>query len=459
MYTAASSLRRVALASAIALGCGLAPAPAAAIGPNAIRTPAPLVVPAVVPLSVAPPKPVGTTTRAGTAQTASPGSSQRYEETDPAVAYWAYWIQDTTESWSAGAAQISAMAGARATFAFTGTSASWIGARAPNTGIARVYVDGVFMVVVDTYSPSEEIRVSMFTANDLPDTTHTLTIEVTGAMNAAATEAWVCVDAFDVPAVSVSRLQETDPAVAFSDGWIQGDTSRQWTEGRAALSASPGAQVTFTFTGTAVSWLGGLGPQTGIASVYLDGAFVADVDTYAAAEQIQASVFAIGSLANATHTLAIVVSGQQNAASSSPLIVVDGFEVTVPGRRYQNTDPSITYSPEINWNVYTNDHAYAEGSTAETLYGGSIATFAFVGSGVSLVGATCGRCGIASISIDGGAPVEIDLYSPGDAPQKTVFTVADLPFGAHTIAVEATGRKNPFSVYFWVLVDAFDVVP
>jgi hypothetical protein len=387
-------------------------------------------------------------------------ASGRVEDTDASVSYTAGWEQDTSRSWSAVTAMITRTAGAQATLTFSGRSANWIGGRGPQTGIARVYVDGVFRTEVDTFSPgSEEIRVPMFTVNDLADTAHTLTIEATGLKNAGASDALIVVDAFDVPAVSVSRLQETDSAVAYAGGWTQGDTARAWSEGYAALSTVPGARATLTFSGTAVRWIGARSPQTGTAAVYLDGTHVADVDTYASYEQIQAEMFTSGDLANGTHTLAIQATGGQNAQSSSPLIVVDGFDVTVPGRRYQDTDVAITYAPAENWYLDTRDHAYSEGTEAEAIYAGSTATFPFTGTGVSFVSGTCSRCGIIRVAIDGGAATEIDLYAPTDAPQKTVFSAAGLAAGNHTVTVEVTGEKNPLSVYYWVVVDAFDVIP
>ena len=66
------------------------------------------------------------------------------------------------------------------------------------TGIARVSLDGAFVAEVDTYSATEEIRVPVFTARGLAPGTHTLMIEVTGRKNAASTNFWILVDAFDV---------------------------------------------------------------------------------------------------------------------------------------------------------------------------------------------------------------------------------------------------------------------
>jgi len=83
-------------------------------------------------------------------------------------------------------------------FSFTGTAVSWIGFRGPQAGIARVSLDGVFVAQVDTFSTTEEVQAVVFTATGLADASHTLTIEVTGLKNAASTNDFIVVDAFDV---------------------------------------------------------------------------------------------------------------------------------------------------------------------------------------------------------------------------------------------------------------------
>src|SRR5439155_289821 len=229
--------------------------------------------------------------------------------------------------WSGGTAAFSGTAGASATFTFTGSSISWIGFRGPQTGIARVFLDGVFVTEVDTMSNSEEVRVPVFAATRLADASHTLTIEVTGRKHPSSTSTVVVVDAFDVPARTVSRLQETDPAVIYTAGWIQGDPHRAWSAGTAAESATPGERATFAFTGTSIGWVGGRGPITGIARVFLDEVFVAEVDTYSPTFAPQKTIFTLPGLSAGTHTLTIEVTGRKNPASTEAVIVVDAFDV------------------------------------------------------------------------------------------------------------------------------------
>ena len=387
------------------------------------------------------------------------GSGARFEETDPSVVLTPNggWTPDASRSWSGGSAAFSTTPGAQATFTFTGTSVTWIGGRAPGTGIARVSVDGTFLAEVDTYSKTEEIRVSMYTASGLANTSHTLTIEVTGRKNAAAADTFIVVDAFDAPAVTVSRLQETDPDVSFSfNNWNMGDTSHAWSAGIAAFSTAPGAQATLTFTGTGISWIGARSPQTGIARVTVDGVATL-IDTYSAAEQIQAEVFAQKGLADTTHTLTIEVTGQQNAASTSPLIVVDAFEVTMSGTRHQDTDPAIAYGD--GWIQDNRDKAYSEGRTAESETVGAQATISFTGTGIRWIGARGPQTGMARVLLDGNVVANaIDTFAQTEGPQHADFFTSGLPAGPHTLTIQVLG-KNPLSTNAWILIDAFDVIP
>jgi hypothetical protein len=385
-----------------------------------------------------------------------PPQTQRFEETAPSVAVGAGWASDASRAWSGGTAAAATAAGAQATFSFNGTSAVWIGGRAPGTGIARVLVDGAFVAEVDTFSHTEEIRVAMYTVSGLAAGSHTLTIESTGRQNAAATGALVVVDAFDVPAPATSRLQETDPDVAYALVWSQGDPSRPFSGGTAALSSTAGARATLSFNGTAVTWIGARGPALGIARVSIDGGAPVMVDTYAATEQIQAALFTATGLAEGNHTLSVEVSGTKNAASGGTALVVDAFEVTAPGARVQETSAAITYAS--TWQVDNRDKAYAEGLAAESNVTGAQASFTFTGTGVRWVGARGPQTGIARVFLDGVAVGDIDCFSVTEGPQHTLFSATGLARGTHTLAIQVLGR-NPLATNAWVLVDAFDVVP
>ena len=401
---------------------------------------------------------------------APPPVPVRFEEIDPSIAYSAGWRSDSHGSLSGGAAAISDTAGAQATFTFSGTSVSWIGGRSFETGIARVSLDGSFVREIDTYSSTAEVQVPMFTAVGLANTSHTLMIEVTGRKNAAASLAYVFVDAFDVPAATISRLQETDPSVTFTgSGWLQGDTGDAWSGGTAAGSVTAGDQATFSFTGTGVRALSARGPQNVIARVFLDGVFMAEVDTYGPPAftppsgpvhpvQVQSELFKATGLADRNHTLTIEVTGRFNPPSTAAIVTVDAFEVTTSGTRRQETDPAITYT--AGWFLGNRDHPYSEGTAALAGAPGDQATFTFTGTSVSWVGYRGPQTGIARVILDGNVVADaFDTYAATEVPQTTLFTLSGLAAGSHTLTIEVTGSKNQASAGTAIVVDAFDVTP
>jgi Bacterial Ig domain len=395
-----------------------------------------------------------------------PASGKRFEDTDPSVAYNGFWRSDAYAALSNGGATATDSAGAQAIFTFTGTSVSWIGGRWVEEGIARVSLDGSFVTEVDTYSKTKEVQVPLFTALDLADTSHTLTIEVTGQKNVASNFAFALVDAFDVPAVTISRLQDTDPAVAFTgSGWAQGVTGGEYSGGTAAGSQTAGDRATFTFTGTGVRWLGELGPDNGgIARVSLDGVFMKEVHTYAPSPDpghhsiFQAEHFKATALADTSHTLTIEVTGEQDPAALRATVVVDAFDVITSGTRREETDPAISYT--AGWLKGNRDHPYSQGTAAVSTIPGDRATFTFTGTSVSWIGFRGPQAGIARVILDGNVVADsLDAYAPTDVPQTTVFKLEGLAAGSHTLTVEVTGSKNPASLGAFIMVDAFDVTP
>jgi hypothetical protein len=276
----------------------------------------------------------------------------------------------------------------------------------------------------------------------------------------------VLVDAFDVPAVTISRLQETDRAVTFTgSGWLQGVTGDEWSGGTAAGSLTAGDRATFTFTGTGVRWLGELGPDNGgIARVFLDGAFMKEVDTFAPSPDpahhsiFQAEHFKATGLADTSHTLTIEVTGRQNPSAVRATVVVDAFDVITSGTRRQETDPAVSYT--AGWLKANRDHPYSEGTAALSTLPGDQATFTFSGTSVRWIGYRGPGAGIARVILDGTVVADsLDMFIPSEGPQETVFTSPPLGAGNHTVTIEVTGLKNPASVGTAIVVDAFDVTP
>lgn len=132
-------------------------------------------------------------------------------------------------------------------------------------------------------------------------------------------------------AVSVSngttRIENGDASITYAGGWMHGNTARPWSGGTASIATLTGflAAATVSFEGTGVSWIGFLGPQAGIARVYLDGQLVATVDLYDPVERLRTPVYRMNGLVSGVHTLVIEATGARNPLSSDPFVVVDSF--------------------------------------------------------------------------------------------------------------------------------------
>ena len=389
-----------------------------------------------------------------------PQAVRRFEESDERVGYSLGWgaSQGGWFAWSGGAAAETTVPGARATFDFEGTAATWIGYRSGRSGIARVFLDGVQLADVDLFARTDEPRAPILTVKNLAPGAHTLVIEATGLRNPEAVNHLVQVDAFDVPAPAVSHLQETDPEVAFSGAWAPERSGIAWSAGDAKVADTAGAQATLRFRGTAAAWRGYRGPNAGIARVYLDGAFAAEVDLYAPTNFVQDVVYTASGLADGIHTLTVEATGLRHPSASAARVIVDAFDVTAPGLRSQETDAAIAYSG--SWVQGNRNRTWSEGTAAVSNTPGSRASFTFSGTEVRWVGFRAARTGIANVYLDGVFVAEVDTYAAGaEGYQATAYTISGLAPGTHTLAIEATGRRHPAATNNYVVVDAFDVVP
>jgi hypothetical protein len=392
-----------------------------------------------------------------------PADGTRVDETAASVAYTSGWGTDRSIAWSGGSAAASRSPTERATLTFTGTRATWLGVRGPDTGYALVYLDGAFQAEIDTYSPVE-VQAPIYQAGNLAPGRHTLAIQPMGFARTGATDSLVFIDAFDVR----SRFEDGDASIQYSTAWALGETRQAFSgtstltgTGTAATSSTAGNQATFSFAGTAVTWIGAPGPSRGIARLYVDGVFAADVDTYAAADQVRAAVFTANGLADATHTLTIEVTGTRNAASTGTSIVLDAFDVVLPTSapavgRLQESDPSIANT--TGWDSGPIFQFWSGGRAMSSSTPGAQATFTFTGRNVRWLGDRSFSGGYARVYLDGVLATTVDTHAPLQEEYQTpLFIATDLPPGTHTLTIEATGTAAPGSSGVRVVIDAFEV--
>ena len=122
--------------------------------------------------------------------------------------------------------------------------------------------------------------------------------------------------------------------------------------------------------------------------------------------------------------------------------------------RYEETSPVLTYAG--TWFTAT-DPSYSGGSIKYTYLSGSSVTATFTGTKLTWIARTGPTYGKAWVTLDGGTPVLVDLYSPSFLNQQPVWTTGSLTNGTHGVNISWSGQMNPSSSFTFVSVDAFDV--
>lgn len=142
----------------------------------------------------------------------------------------------------------------------------------------------------------------------------------------------------------------------------------------------------------------------------------------------------------------VALGGTSDAAGSA-----DDFTYFA---RYQQNDSRLVYSG--TWTV-SSATAASGGSFRFTNSAGSSVTVPFKGTRIIWIAKKSPVYGIAGVSLDGGPPVDVDLYSPTAVYQKKVWDSGSLPDGLHTLKISWTGRRAPSATGTNVGVDALDV--
>ena len=141
--------------------------------------------------------------------------------------------------------------------------------------------------------------------------------------------------ALDLAAHSGYTYDDRAPQLSYTGAWSHVGPEQSYTGGdyqrTESFSNTAGDSVTIPFDGTGVRWITSKTNNHGIADVYLDGAKVASVDTYAANGASQVVAYQARDLTDGPHTLKIVVSGTKNAASSDTFVTIDAVDLVTAG--------------------------------------------------------------------------------------------------------------------------------
>lgn len=116
--------------------------------------------------------------------------------------------------------------------------------------------------------------------------------------------------------------QQSSTALKWAGTWTSGSNSQN-SGGSAKSSTSPGASVSYAFSGRAIAWVTTLRPDAGQVQVWVDNVLVKTVDTRADSATYRRVVYSKYWSSYGAHTIKLVVVG----TADRPLATVDAFEV------------------------------------------------------------------------------------------------------------------------------------
>ena len=158
------------------------------------------------------------------------------------------------------------------------------------------------------------------------DTTYHLRVRSKDSAGNEAVSSDISFVTLNPPPAVLTRYEENDPAVSYTGSWISYSYG-YYSGGFATYTSQSGATATFSFFGTSVTWITAKTINRGIAKVYIDDVYDADVDLYSSSTEVQQAVYTKTGLDESTHTIKIEVTGTKNPSSSNIYIGVDAFDV------------------------------------------------------------------------------------------------------------------------------------
>ena len=124
------------------------------------------------------------------------------------------------------------------------------------------------------------------------------------------------------PTTSPAVREDVSTSLVYGSGWHKAWWS-QFSGGTAHYATAAGATVRYTFTGRSIAVVSTLAATRGAVKVYLDGAYVTTIDTYAATTAFRRIIWSRTFGASGTHTIRLVVVG----TAGRPRVDLDAFLV------------------------------------------------------------------------------------------------------------------------------------
>ena len=393
----------------------------------------------------------------GLLEPASVTPARRFEHTDSRLVYQGGpWTDSTNPGHSGTTAKWGNTKGSAIDVAFKGTQFTWVGVKAASYGQAKVTIDDGAPIVVSLYGGTTSYQQELWKSSVLPYGTHSVRIEWTGTKEPASSGTYVGVDAFDiqgslVQAVPTStkllRIEDSDSRLYWGGTWaVSSNGGHSATSARWANTS--GSSMNVAFSGTSVDLFGLKASSYGIMKLTLDLNAPVYIDLYSPATAYQQKLWSSGSLADGIHKVRIEFTGTKNPASGGTYVGVDAFDVMGTPVQAVSTGPTLLRYEQADGRMLktgTWNTSWNVGHSASSAMWSSVASdtvkIAFSGTSATLYGVKASTYGTASVSIDGGEPVQVSCYNSTTTYQQSLFAATGLAEGPHTMTISVAGTK------------------
>ena len=302
---------------------------------------------------------------------------------------------------------------------FVGTGIEVITCTNADRGKFEISIDGKVIGEVDTYSPSTERKVTIFSKDDLEYGKHTITVRATNTKSEAARKTKVELDAFKV--LDSQSQKPTSVSVGTKSGitTISKENSSVQMVATVLPSEISNKEVTWSVNDSTIATI----DENGV----LKTKNVNGTVTVTATSKEDDSVSGL-----------IDIKVVLPTVTSEEVIVEDGYK--------DNTkNPNITWDGD--WSVWAGEADRHHGGTKTESTTGSTVTYTFTGTGIEVYSQKHSNFSSFDISIDGEAKGNFSLAGSGTGDdQQLVAAFKELENGEHNIVMTAVDRGGKTQV-------------
>ncbi|TBL76602.1 hypothetical protein [Paenibacillus thalictri] len=364
----------------------------------------------------------------------------RIEEDDPAIHLTEPFYPFDDARASQGKQLYSEFRQAQISLTFTGGRIIWYGLKGPYNGVADIYIDGVKMTSVDSYSSTYQYKQKLADIANLPLGIHIFEIKNTGLKHAASGGVNLPLDYLLTDGNPSQRMEEFHPAITYYKEFGGFDNPNA-SGSKQLYSGHTTAKFILPFTGKRVLWYGFKGPWNGIAEVYVDGVLRTTADSYSDKYQYQQLLADISGLADGGHVLEVRNTSRKHAMSGGNNLSVDYFVVdgkaAVDSHEPNNT--LVTASPIT---LDTDMESYISASGDQDFY-------KFVAD----------TDGIIQIKLRGPADLKQYTFEVYYADGSTLFTPANGEDTEKSASLVAEKGASYYIKVFGIMPDDYSVHP